>query len=102
MTVGPLGNTAGLSGSQNDAASALRRTQSDQKAQRAEGLGATDADAETSDRDADGRRLWERAQDSTEESVDEDKSNDEANSDGSPRQSKDASGEAGGLLDLTG
>lgn len=102
MTVGPMGNTAGLSGSQNDAASALRRTNSDQKAQRAEGLGATDADKETSDRDADGRRLWERTQESTDEAVQEEASTDEENADGSPRQSKDATGESGGLLDLTG
>lgn len=102
MTVGPMGNTAGLSGSQNDAASALRRTKSDQKAQRAEGLGATDADKETSDRDADGRRLWERAQESDGESTEEEALHDEGKADGCPRQSKDASGESGGLLDLTG
>jgi len=58
MTVGPMGNTPGLSGSQNDAASHVRRNQSVEKAEKAEGLGATDADQETSDRDADGRRLW--------------------------------------------
>ena len=98
MTFGPLGNTAGLSGSQNDAASALRRTTSDQKAKRAEGLGATDADKETSDRDADGRRLWEFGRNKD----DSDKTSEESGQTHAPRQSKDATGESGGLLDLTG
>ena len=103
MTFGPIGNTAGLSGSQNDAANQVRRTQADQKAQRAEGLGATDSDAETSDRDADGRRLWELAQQSSDEdAAHQEAAQDEPGETGAARQSKDAAGESGGLLDLTG
>ena len=103
MSFGPIGNTAGLSGSQNDAASQLRRTQADQKAQRAEGLGATDGDAETSDRDADGRRLWEQAQDQTDdESASGEEEGREKGDANGQRKSKDATGDAGGLLDLTG
>ena len=97
MTFGPIGNTGGLSGSQNDAASHLRRTGADQKAQSAEGLGATDRDAETSDRDADGRRLWEATGKRPSEN-----SGEENAQTGSSRKSRDASGDSGGLLDLTG
>ena len=98
MTFGPIGNTGGLSGSQNDAASHLRRANADQKAQRAEGLGATDRDAETSERDADGRRLWE-----IDKQRDEEDSSDESQTESSPnRKSRDVSGDSGGLLDLTG
>ena len=103
MTFGPIGNPAGLSGAQNDAASQLRRAQADQKAHRAEGLGAADGDAETSDRDADGRRLWELAQQQNEdETAQEEAADDETDKAGSVRKSKDATGETGGLLDLTG
>ena len=98
MTFGPIGNTAGLSGAQNDTASQLRRAQADQKAQKAEGLGATDGDAETSDRDADGRRMWEVAQKAGE---DETAAEDTGHAK-STKQSKDVSGKSGGLLDLTG
>ena len=103
MAFGPIGNSAGLSGSQNDAASQLRKTKADHKAQRAEGLGATEGDTETSDRDADGRRLWERAQEQAEDgSVPEDPAHDESTKTNPVRQSKDATGDTGGLLDLTG
>ena len=97
MSVGPLGNTAGLSGSQNDAASTIRRARADQKSEKAEGLGATDAEQETSDRDADGRRIWEITEQPDSESGDAD------HEPGSQQcQAKDPSGNSGGLLDLTG
>jgi hypothetical protein len=68
----------------------------DQKAENAAGIGETDGeDHEAEERDADGRRLWEEP----------------VNSDGSPQspqadpdapRSKDASGQRGNLLDLSG
>ena len=73
MSVGPLssliaGSAAGLPMAQTHSDServqqhvtdAGRRRLSEQKATAAAGIGLTDAEHETSDRDADGRRLWE-------------------------------------------
>jgi hypothetical protein len=78
-------------------AAALRRANAaDAQAEKAAGIGETDGeDHETEERDADGRRLWEfgpgkpPVQAKQEESLED-------------RQSRDASGESGGQLDLTG
>jgi hypothetical protein len=110
MTMVPLGgllsSTAGTAISQT-AGSETERTQKDalayrssadaeQRAERSAGIGQTEQDQETSERDADGRRLWEKSADSkkqpdavTETEVD-------------VRQSKDPTGQAGTQLDLTG
>jgi hypothetical protein len=91
----PLAQTKGaeVERAQQDAAAQERRALSDQKADSASGIGETDGqDHETADRDADGRRPWERrtAGHPRSEPVPE------------PQRSKDASGQSGNLLDLSG
>ena len=77
-----------------DVANQDRQIKADQKAQDAAGIGATEEDQETSDRDADGRRLWERrqSQQQAEGSTDEE----------GQTKSKDTSGTSGNQLDLSG
>ncbi|MEQ8849787.1 hypothetical protein [Botrimarina sp.] len=74
MSVGPVGgilsSAAGSPLSQTKGASEERSAREaserqaadelDLRAQKSSGVGQTDADEQTSDRDADGRRLWER------------------------------------------
>jgi len=86
-----------------DAGAQQRQVYTDLKADAAAGIGETDGqDHETAERDADGRRPWERP---TPRNADE-ASADEASGDGSPSEqagrSKDATGAAGTQLDLTG
>jgi hypothetical protein len=75
-----------------------RRVQTDQMADNAAGIGEADGeDHETAERDADGRRLWEEPPEG------QAPQQDEADSPPSePPRSKDASGQTGTLLDLTG
>ncbi|NLS91128.1 MAG: hypothetical protein GXX96_02970 [Planctomycetaceae bacterium] len=110
MSVGPLGglpaSAAGaplaqskgsdVDRTQQDSAAQQRRTQTDQKAESAAGIGETDGeDHATGERDADGRRLWEEM-------------GGPGNGDGSgengaeQHRSKDPSGQSGSLLDLSG
>jgi hypothetical protein len=100
MSVGPLGNTQALSGASQEVANQARRAASDQRAELAAGLGEMDADQETADRDADGRRPWEfprKAQPSEPEEAKD------VSADATPAtQSKDASGQCGATLDLLG
>lgn len=100
MSVGPAGNTQALSGTQQDVANQTRQTRSDLKAEQAAGLGATDADQEASDRDADGRRPWEIGADDENQNADEDDEREHKQRDGV--KSKDPTGNSGGMLDLTG
>jgi hypothetical protein len=78
---------------QKEAAALDRRTVSDEKAKLAGGIGQTEEDEEADERDADGRRLWERTRRGQ-------ASPDDAAS-GEP-VSKDATGQAGNALDLVG
>ncbi|HUT12543.1 MAG TPA: hypothetical protein VMY42_18745 [Thermoguttaceae bacterium] len=109
MSIGPLagiiGSAAGsplaqTQGSeperaQQDAAVQQRRTDSDKKAEAAAGIGeANGEDHEAEDRDADGRRLWEPSSEGNAETP--------KGAAGPSRQSKDATGESGNLLDLSG
>jgi hypothetical protein len=103
---GITGSAAGTSLSQTsgsetervrkDALTQNRQADAASKAERASGIGQTEQDQETSERDADGRRFWESPQETaardTEDSVTESPS----------RQSKDATGQSGTQLDLTG
>jgi hypothetical protein len=103
---GITGSAAGASLSQTsgsetervrkDALTQNRQADAASKAERASGIGQTEQDQETSERDADGRRFWESPQEAaargTEGSVNEPPS----------RQSKDATGQSGTQLDLTG
>jgi hypothetical protein len=111
MSVGPLGGIAGSAAgtslaqskgsdverSQQDAASQTRRTQSNQKAESASGIGETDGeDHQTADRDADGRRLWEAPPEAgADETSDQNDHPEQA-------PAKDTSGQRGNLLDLSG
>jgi len=110
MSVGPLGGLAASAagsplsqtkGSEveratQDAGAQQRRTESQRKAESASGVGETDGeDHEPSDRDADGRRLWEAPPGAHSDAEDEEAVG------GKPRP-KDPSGNSGGLLDLSG
>lgn len=78
---------------QKDQLRQARELDAAQTAENAAGIGQTEQDQESSERDADGRRLWERPANGKPPMAD------------SPhelRQSKDATGQAGNNLDLTG
>ncbi|GAB6165367.1 hypothetical protein JCM19992_13670 [Thermostilla marina] len=107
MSIGPLNPlAAGAAGTpfaqsagsetdrvKTDAAKQDRQVQMDREAEAAAGVGETDGeDHETGERDADGRRIWEDTTQSPK---------DDAEDSETPR-SKDASGQAGNLLDLCG
>jgi hypothetical protein len=83
---------------EKQSADQARQTKSDQKAEAAEGVGETTQDEKASDRDADGRRLWEAMpeQSAKAEEPSEDALTQKAS------QSKDPTGTSGGQLDLTG
>ena len=112
MSVGPMGGiAASAAGSplaqtqgseteraRQDAASQQRRVQSDQKAESAAGIGETDGeDHEADQRDADGRRLWEEPVGTEEAEAAEEEATASAE-----RLSRDATGQSGNLLDLSG
>lgn len=111
MNVGPMGGIIGsaagaplsqTSGSETerslrDASAQQRQVSTEQSAERAAGIGATDEDQGTSERDADGRRFWEAREESTKENQTED-----AADSAILRQSIDPAGISGSSLDLTG
>ena len=92
----PLSQTAGSESErlQRDAATQTRQIDSNQQAERAAGIGQTEQDQESSERDADGRRLWEAPAKAADKVKNED-------AEAAVRQSKDASGQSGTQLDLT-
>jgi hypothetical protein len=106
MSVGPTTFAASLAAtSLNQARSETERVQhevsakerqavGDRKAENAAGIGTTEGDEGVGDRDADGRRLWERPP----------KRNDADDDEVSPTDGrlKDPTGQSGSLLDLTG
>ncbi len=103
QATGIVSSAAGAPLSQNNAnteragreGAATDRTRSQaQAALAAAGIGKTDADQETSDRDADGRRLWEAPA-----GVEESESQAEEQE---PRRPTDPKGESGNALDLIG
>ena len=94
----PLSQTAGNEAerTQKDGIAHGRQIDSEQQAERAAGIDQTNEDQESSERDADGRRLWEAP-------VKQGKADKETESiDILARQSKDATGQCGNQLDLTG
>lgn len=95
----PLSQTSGseTERAQRDSSSQQRQAASTEKADKAAGIGQTEQDEGTSERDADGRRFWETTEQSTEEEVDG--QHDEQQS---LRQAKDPLGNSGGMIDLTG
>jgi hypothetical protein len=94
----PLAQAAGSEVERaHDGQAQQRRVQSQAKAADAAGIGKTDEDAQTADRDADGRRLWEQPAAAGAETSQS--SEDEASV---PRAVKDPTGQSGSQLDLTG
>ena len=93
----PLSQTSGseTERAQKDSNAQNRQVDSSQRAEMAAGIGRTEQDQESSERDADGRRLWELPGKARRESGGD-------VSDASTRQSKDATGQSGTKLDLTG
>jgi hypothetical protein len=110
MSIGPLGgfvgNVAGAplaqsKGSEVERAhqeqgAQQRQLQNEARAEAAAGVGETDGqDHETAGRDADGRRLWERATGKKEPSA-------SSAAPAPPSGSKDTTGQSGTQLDLSG
>jgi hypothetical protein len=79
---------------QQDTAARERVTQADAKAESAAGVGTADEDQAAGERDADGRRLWERPP------AKEDVASEAEPP--APCPVKDVTGAAGNQLDLTG
>ncbi len=110
MSIGPSAGLAGsvagtplakASSSDSDRASQevaaqQRQVASDKKAESAAGIGETDGeDHQAEDRDADGRRLWEETPEESKKPGNDDPKE-------TPARVKDASGQSGNLLDLSG
>jgi hypothetical protein len=95
----PLSQTAGSEAERTsrEAASQQRQVDANQRAELAAGIGQTSEDQESSERDADGRRPWEAPAKKGTPDVE-----DTAEATTPLRQSKDASGQCGNQLDLTG
>jgi hypothetical protein len=110
MSIGPtsgvLGSAAGAPLSQTkgseidraarEGAAADGRIDSEKKAEAAAGIGQTEGDEASSDRDADGRRLWELPPE------EEEQAKQAAGEQSPPKRVKDPKGESGNTLDLTG
>jgi hypothetical protein len=91
----PLSQTAGAEAerAQKEAGVQQRLADAQTKSEKASGIGQMDEDQQASERDADGRRLWEDTAKKKAEEV-------EANE--AQRQAKDPTGMSGNSLDLTG
>ncbi|MEQ8787559.1 MAG: hypothetical protein RIC55_14745 [Pirellulaceae bacterium] len=111
MSMGPLGIIGSAAGTPlaqikgsdvdraaQDTAAQARQTKADLKAEQAAGIGQTEEDQQTSDRDADGRRVWELGE---EPSPEQEAAAEQADDEQTPR-SKDPSGDRGRQLDLSG
>jgi len=109
MSIGSLGIIGGLAGTslpqraaeadkvQRDAADQARASQAGERAEQAAGIGQTEEDSKTSDRDADGRRPWEQvAAGKKEDAPPTDSTGDP------PGRAKDPTGDCGGQLDIEG
>ncbi|MCO6043522.1 hypothetical protein NG895_06345 [Aeoliella sp. ICT_H6.2] len=99
----PLSQTRGseTEKAQQQSAASERQADAADKSQRAAGIGTTEQDQEASDRDADGRRLYEDGSDQHEQ-VTEEQGSSEPSTSGEPPKSKDPTGQAGSQLDLMG
>ncbi len=109
MSVGPMGGVVGsaagaplsqTAGSETerakkDSSASQRKVESETKAEKTAGIGETEGDQAASDRDADGRRLWEQAVDGKQDAV-------QAAQPEPPKPAKDPTGQSGSGLDLTG
>ncbi|MCG8585564.1 MAG: hypothetical protein MI757_12710 [Pirellulales bacterium] len=112
MNVGPLGGVLGsAAGSQlqqtrgkdtdrasHDVGNQQRADKLGDRAEAAAGIGQTEEDQGTAERDADGRKMWERSPDGdAQQQQPEGEVTDQQS-----RNAKDPSGAAGNALDLTG
>jgi hypothetical protein len=79
---------------QHETAAKERQIDADHKAENASGIGTAEGDEAAGDRDADGRRLWERAPAGKDIA--------DADSTDATVRIKDPTGQSGSLLDLTG
>lgn len=107
MSFGPIGIVSSIAGVPRvqargteaeregiETSAATSEAESERKADDAAGVGTTSEESETNERDADGRRLWER-------NVGRPAAADTTESD-SPAVVRDPRGEAGSQLDLSG
>jgi hypothetical protein len=90
----PLSQTGGseTERTSRDAAAQQRSTDAAARSEKAAGIGTTEQDQEASERDADGRRLWEAPPEKNKQDAAAD----------AERQSRDPTGQCGTHLDLTG
>lgn len=110
MSVGPMGVAGSIASSlpqirsadvgraEKESADQARQLKSAQQAEAAAGVGETAQDERASDRDADGRRLWETPPQPTTES---DEAKEDLNAEETTR-GKDPTGASGAHLDLCG
>jgi hypothetical protein len=91
----PLSQTAGAEAERAQKESSVQQRLADTqaKSEKASGIGQMDEDQQASERDADGRRLWE---DTRKKKAEADAASVES------RQAKDPTGMSGTTLDLTG
>ncbi|MGY8770890.1 MAG: hypothetical protein ACKVH8_20965 [Pirellulales bacterium] len=114
MSVGPMGGgiVASLAASQlaqnsssevnknqQETNNQARQVDASEKAEKATGVGDPEQSEQTSDRDADGRRLLERSQNPDEQAIEENSADTEESK---PAGAKDPTGQRGGTLDLSG
>jgi hypothetical protein len=93
-TTGAGQRAADVDRTPRDASEQGRAVQAAERAEAAAGIGQTEEDAQTSERDADGRRLWEAPPQAS--------STTPASADTPPALSKDATGQRGNELDVVG
>ena len=91
----PLSQTGGSEAERasRETAAQSRHADGAARSEKAAGIGTTEQDQQASERDADGRRLWEAPPEAKKE---------EPAADDGDRQSRDPSGQCGTHLDLTG
>lgn len=109
MSIGPLGIVGSLAGTQlaqkapeadkvhKEGTDRARQTEAEVRAESAAGIGQTEEESQASERDADGRRLWERRLPKTDP-----ESATAAEPDNPDIAAKDPSGDRGSLLDISG
>jgi hypothetical protein len=95
MSIASLGIIGGLAST----TAPQRAAETAERAENAAGIGQTEEDSQTSERDADGRRPWEKA--ATDKKTTAKKPDDVATDPSSPL-AKDPTGDCGGQLDLVG
>jgi hypothetical protein len=97
----PLSQTTGseTERAQKEGHAQFREIESNQRSENSAGIGQTEQDQQSSERDADGRRLWETTGKKGKDARGQQAADDE---DALLRQSKDPSGQSGTKLDLTG